>query len=195
MIPDGIFPVFLCPLERPPAGKSNWTAKALILPTGRWLKNTSKEGGQGQSCPCPRWRRWRDSNSRALIRRLPHFECGPFNRLGTSPYFVFLFFGDPAKRAVLRRKRQAPGKAARPAKASRAHQKQATHYYSKKKPCRQTDLAADASNRAHRQNNKQKSVRLPPNSPALACERPAAANAPFLRAVRAACKLFPHRRP
>ena len=31
------------------------------------------------------WRRWRDSNSRALLRRLPHFECGPFNRLGTSP--------------------------------------------------------------------------------------------------------------
>ena len=31
------------------------------------------------------WRRWRDSNSRALFRRLPHFECGPFDHLGTSP--------------------------------------------------------------------------------------------------------------
>ena len=31
------------------------------------------------------WRRWRDSNSRRLFRPLPHFECGPFNHLGTSP--------------------------------------------------------------------------------------------------------------
>ena len=31
------------------------------------------------------WRRWRDSNSRALLRRLLHFECRPFNHLGTSP--------------------------------------------------------------------------------------------------------------
>ena len=42
-------------------------------------RNTTHQGG------VPFWRRWRDSNSRALLRRLPHFECGPFNRLGTSP--------------------------------------------------------------------------------------------------------------
>ena len=42
-------------------------------------RNTTLMGG------VPFWRRWRDSNSRALLRRLPHFECGPFNRLGTSP--------------------------------------------------------------------------------------------------------------
>ena len=32
------------------------------------------------------WRRWRDLNSRGAINTLPHFECGPFSHLGTSPY-------------------------------------------------------------------------------------------------------------
>ena len=35
-----------------------------------------------------RWRRWRDLNPRAFFRRLLHFECRPFNHLGTSPYFL-----------------------------------------------------------------------------------------------------------
>ena len=32
------------------------------------------------------WRRWRDLNSRYGFAVLPHFECGPFSHLGTSPY-------------------------------------------------------------------------------------------------------------
>ena len=32
------------------------------------------------------WRRERDSNPCPAINRLPHFECGPFDLLGTSPY-------------------------------------------------------------------------------------------------------------
>ena len=31
------------------------------------------------------WRRWRDLNSRYGFAVLPHFECGPFSHLGTSP--------------------------------------------------------------------------------------------------------------
>ena len=34
-------------------------------------RNTTHQGG------VPFWRRWRDSNSRALLRRLPHFESFP----------------------------------------------------------------------------------------------------------------------
>ena len=32
------------------------------------------------------WRRERDSNPCPGIARLPHFECGPFDLLGISPY-------------------------------------------------------------------------------------------------------------
>ena len=52
-------------------------------------RNTTHQGG------VPFWRRWRDSNSRALLRRLPHFECGPFNRLGTSPNICYIPGPDP----------------------------------------------------------------------------------------------------
>ena len=33
-------------------------------------------------------RRWRDLNSRAGKAGLPHFECGPFSHLGTSPQMI-----------------------------------------------------------------------------------------------------------
>ena len=38
---------------------------------------------------CFFWRRGRDSNPCPVIRRLPHFECGPFDHLGTSPDAFF----------------------------------------------------------------------------------------------------------
>ena len=48
------------------------------------------------------WRRERDSNPCPAINRLPHFECGPFDLLGTSPYtyqvilqFVLQYYLDP----------------------------------------------------------------------------------------------------
>ena len=45
---------------------------------------TINDSGLGAgACPC--WRRWRDLNSRYGFAVLPHFECGPFSHLGTSP--------------------------------------------------------------------------------------------------------------
>ena len=43
--------------------------------------NDSGLGAGASSC----WRRWRDLNSRYGFAVLPHFECGPFSHLGTSP--------------------------------------------------------------------------------------------------------------
>ena len=45
---------------------------------------TINDSGLGAGArPC--WRRWRDLNSRYGFAVLPHFECGPFSHLGTSP--------------------------------------------------------------------------------------------------------------
>ena len=57
----------------------------------------------------PFWRRWRDSNSRALIRCLLHFECRPFNRLGTSPHIFFSW--NFVSKPLAFRERLLPGKA------------------------------------------------------------------------------------
>ena len=37
------------------------------------------------------WRREGDSNSRPALNRLPHFECGPFDHLGISPYLIYFY--------------------------------------------------------------------------------------------------------
>lgn len=45
-----------------------------------------------------------------LPEKNPDFECGPFNRLGTSPYSVLPFFKAAAGKTVLHRKGQASGR-------------------------------------------------------------------------------------
>ena len=57
----------------------------LSIPMGGDKKSaTINDSGLGAGArPC--WRRWRDLNSRYGFAVLPHFECGPFSHLGTSP--------------------------------------------------------------------------------------------------------------
>ena len=78
------------------------------------------------------WRRWRDSNSRALIRCLLHFECRPFNRLGTSPH-IFFSWNFVSKPLVF-------GERLLPGKAHRCWFQAVPHH----RPCKATELISSA---------------------------------------------------
>ena len=85
----------------------------------------------------PFWRRWRDSNSRALIRCLLHFECRPFNRLGTSPH-IFFSWNFVSKPLVF-------GERLLPGKAHRCWFQAVPHH----RPCKATELISSQSRYDH----------------------------------------------